>query len=44
MLVKIIVADDHILIREALCLKLDNRPDLEVIAQADNGLTAVELC
>ena len=42
--VRVIVADDHTLMREALCNKLNNKPDLEVIAQADNGLTAVELC
>ena len=44
MSIKVIVADDHALMREALCNKLDNKPDLDVIAQADNGLSAVELC
>lgn len=44
MAVKIIVADDHVLMREALCNKLDSKPDLHIIAQADNGREAVELC
>jgi DNA-binding NarL/FixJ family response regulator len=43
MALKIIVADDHTLLREALCNKLNNNPDLEVTAQADNGRNAVEL-
>ena len=43
MALKIIIADDHVLMREALCNKLNNNPDLEVIAQADNGRKAVEL-
>jgi DNA-binding NarL/FixJ family response regulator len=44
MTVKLIVADDHTLMREALCNKLDNKPDLEVIAQADDGCQAIEFC
>ncbi len=44
MAVKIIVADDHALMREALCSKLDGKPDLNVIAQANNGREAIELC
>ena len=44
MSIRVVVADDHNLMREALCNKLDSKPDLEVIAQADNGLTAVDLC
>ncbi len=43
MTVKLIVADDHTLMREALCNKLDSKPDLEIVAQADNGRQAVEL-
>lgn len=44
MTVKLIVADDHTLMREALSNKLDNKPDLEVIVQADDGRQAIELC
>jgi DNA-binding NarL/FixJ family response regulator len=43
MALKIIVADDHALLREALCIKLNNNPDFEVTAQAGNGREAVEL-
>ena len=32
MSVKVIVADDHALMREALCNKLDNKLDFDVIA------------
>ncbi len=44
MTIKIIVADDHTLMREALCSKLDTRSELEIIAQADNGREAIGLC
>ncbi len=44
MTVKLIVADDHTLMREALSNKLDNKHDLEVIVQADDGRQAIELC
>lgn len=44
MTVKLIVADDHTLMREALCHKLDSKHDLEVIVQADDGRQAIELC
>lgn len=44
MTVKLIVADDHTLLREALCNKLDSKHDLEVIVQADDGRQAIELC
>lgn len=44
MTVKLIVADDHTLMREALCNKLDSKHDLEVIVQADDGRQAIELC
>jgi two-component system response regulator NreC len=43
MALKLIVADDHTLLREALCNRLNNNPDLEVVAQADNGRKAFEL-
>ena len=44
MALKIIVTDDHILMREALCSKLDGKSDLDIIAQANNGQEAIELC
>lgn len=39
---KIILADDHQVLREGLCALLEQESDLEVVAQADNGRTAVE--
>ncbi len=41
--IRILVADDHPVVREGLVLILDNEPDLTVVAQARNGLEAVEL-
>ena len=41
---RIVVADDHPLIRHALTTTIDEQPDLEAVAEATNGLEAVELC
>jgi DNA-binding NarL/FixJ family response regulator len=41
--IKIIVANDHSLIRENIARLLDNQKDLEVLAQAANGEEAVRL-
>ena len=41
---RIVVADDHPLIRHALTTTIDEQPDLEAIAEATDGLEAVELC
>ncbi|AKJ11317.1 LuxR family transcriptional regulator [Streptomyces incarnatus] len=41
--VRILVADDHTLLREALCDLLRAEPDFEVVAQAGNGEDAVRL-
>lgn len=41
--IKILLADDHPLIRKALRDILENEPDLEVVAEAGNGVEAVEL-
>ena len=40
---KIILADDHKIIREGLRSLLEKQPDMEVIAEAQDGLTAVSL-
>jgi DNA-binding NarL/FixJ family response regulator len=42
--VRILVADDHSVVRGGLRLLLDNEPDLRVVAEADNGVDAVERC
>lgn len=41
---RIVVADDHPLIREALTRTIDEQPDLEAVAEATDGFEALELC
>ena len=41
---RIVVADDHPLIRHALTTTIDEQPDLEAVGEATDGLEAVELC
>jgi DNA-binding NarL/FixJ family response regulator len=43
MSIKIILADDHKITRQGLCSLLDKQPDMEVIAEAEEGRTAVRL-
>jgi DNA-binding NarL/FixJ family response regulator len=40
---KILLADDHAVVRRGLRMVLDAEPDLEVVAEADDGAEAVEL-
>ncbi|MFB4293468.1 response regulator [Nonomuraea sp. ATR24] len=40
---RILLADDHALVRQGLRLILDAEPDLTVVAEAGNGAEAVEL-
>ncbi|MCW5798444.1 MAG: response regulator [Nitrospira sp.] len=40
---RVLVADDHAMVRQGLCLMLDACPDIEVIAEASNGQEALEL-
>jgi DNA-binding NarL/FixJ family response regulator len=40
---RILLADDHALVRRGLRLILDAKPDLEVVAEADDGAEAVRL-
>lgn len=41
--IKIVLADDHTIVREGLRSLLDKEPDLEVVGEADNGARTVEL-
>ncbi len=41
--VRILVADDHEIVRRGLRLVMDREPDLEVVAEAADGAEAVEL-
>ena len=40
---RILVADDHVLFRRGLAALLNDQPDLEVVAEAEDGLEAVQL-
>jgi DNA-binding NarL/FixJ family response regulator len=40
---RILVADDHAIVRSGLRKVLDGKPDLEVVAEAEDGAAAVEL-
>jgi DNA-binding NarL/FixJ family response regulator len=40
---RILLADDHALVRDGLRMILDAHPDLEVVAEAGDGVEAVEL-
>lgn len=41
--IKILLADDHEIVREGLCSLLEKKPGMEVVAEADNGRTTVQL-
>jgi DNA-binding NarL/FixJ family response regulator len=40
---RILLADDHAVVRRGLRMVLDAEPDLEVVAEADDGAEAIEL-
>jgi DNA-binding NarL/FixJ family response regulator len=41
--IRVLVADDHAIIREGLRVMLGNQPDIEVVATATNGREAIQL-
>ena len=41
---RLLIVDDHDLIRESTRLMLEGVPDLEVVGEADNGRHALEFC
>ena len=43
MTIRVLVADDQEIVRAGLVMILDSHPDIEVVGQAADGLTAVEL-
>ena len=43
MALRILVADDHTIVREGLCVLLEKESDLEVVGQAASGAQAIEL-
>jgi NarL family two-component system response regulator LiaR len=42
--IRILIADDHGMVRKGLVSYLKNKPDLEVVGEARNGKEAVEMC
>lgn len=40
--IRVLIADDHAVLREGLASLIDAQPDMEVVAQAADGLEAVE--
>jgi DNA-binding NarL/FixJ family response regulator len=41
--IRILLADDHRVLRQGMAQALDAQPDMTVVAQANNGLEAVGL-
>ena len=41
--IRVLIADDHAMVRTALARVLDDEPDIEVIGEADEGEQAVQL-
>ncbi len=41
-MIRVMVVDDQALVRRGFSLVLDNEPDIEVVAEAGNGLEAIE--
>lgn len=40
--IRIVLADDHVAVRQGLKLLIDAQPDMEVVAEASDGISAVE--
>jgi DNA-binding NarL/FixJ family response regulator len=40
---RVLLVDDHTILRQALCLMLGSEPDIEIVGEAGNGRQAVEL-
>ena len=43
MKIKVVLADDHKIIRDGLCALIEKHPDMEVIAEVENGKEAVDV-
>lgn len=42
-MIKVVIADDHTIVREGLKMILDRVPEISVVAEAGNGLEAISL-
>ncbi|MDD4495706.1 MAG: response regulator transcription factor, partial [Eubacteriales bacterium] len=43
-MINVLIADDHTLLAESLCMVLENGTDIKVVATAHDGNEAVEKC
>ncbi|KKL28549.1 hypothetical protein LCGC14_2374010 [marine sediment metagenome] len=43
MSIRVLLVDDHTIMREGLRLLLEKMPEVEVVGEADNGFQAIEL-
>ena len=43
MSIKVLIADDHVLVRAGLCALLQNIPDVQIVGEASNGNEALKL-
>lgn len=43
-MIRVLIVDDHVLVREALCSILEDEPDIDVVGQASDGESALTLC
>lgn len=43
MKIRVLVADDHAIVREGLCIMLASQPDMEVAGKAANGREAIQV-
>lgn len=43
-MIRIVVADDHAIVRGGVCRLLSEEPDMEIAGEAEDGRQAVELC
>lgn len=41
--IRVLLVDDHIIVRMGLSFAISNQPDMEVVAQAEDGVEAVDL-
>ncbi len=40
--IKVLIADDHVMVREGLCQLLGTQPDIKVVGEASDGMEALE--
>ncbi|HEY6940200.1 response regulator transcription factor, partial [Dokdonella sp.] len=42
--IRIVIADDHVLVRQGIRAFLETHPDLAIVGEAENGSDAIRLC